>query len=813
MSERIPIYYTFGNHQHWVDFHWLWGYWVLGDATRDSMSFIEATGAKGCVNFDGVGYEKLAAETPEDLVEIREAVAKGLLEPVGGSYGQPYGLFQRGEANVRQLVYGVRAVRKHLGVRPKTFWEEEFYFFPQLPQMLRGVGMPYASLYFQWTWHTPEVPWEAAPVVSWQGIDGSQVLTATRNALNLHQWPEDFQILLDQLAGLGPTEVLHRGAPDAATAPGQPPLILQWLELMPSPDWMCRSELMIPMMRKLLEDPRFEVRPCTLGEYIGIVEQSGAEIPVREYAMHEVWHGMSLGKNAYNMRNLSQDCEVQAQASESLSSVLGLFGRPYAQWDVYPVWEIEEVWRELLMAQHHDNDECERLCGYVGQFSYERSLRLSEHILNRSIKLLAQRVGLSGDQALVWNPLGWERTIRIGLEDVRLGAYGWALVDAAESDALELVDTPEIRIAAPGLGTVAGFRELSYQAEGTKRTSRFQRTEQGVFEARTGRETRVERVSAYLELMPGVLEVAIEGEMERPDGGFAAGLRTTLTLPEGARIIADTAYAVEDVQPGPKRLKKYPSGDWMTSPQWFEEVSGAIYSQSFIDIVGPDGSGVLIVHRHASQWFVDGRSLICLLSMYDPWDEEHFASHIDASFYLWAHGPITHAERWRHAQEVLSPPVEEAYPVHDPYRDVVADLPPEFGTLACSAPNVAVTAFYRETGHAGRGIESYAGARMGYPYVVRLVEFDGQPADVELTLPGPVARAVKTNLLGEPEVELAPEMAEGPTGLGIVWQKVRFSMRAHEIATLMLDLEPGRKRFRDLDAHREVWATVHRVED
>jgi alpha-mannosidase len=36
-------------------------------------------------------------------------------------------------------------------------------------------------------------------------------------------------------------------------------------------------------------------------------------------------------------------------------------------------------------------------------------------------------------------------------------------------------------------------------------------------------------------------------------------------------------------------------------------------------------------------------------------------------------------------------------------------------------------------------------------------------------------------------------------------------MRPYEIATLYLDLELGRKVARDLDAHRSVWATVHRV--
>src|SRR5262245_58127734 len=103
-----PLYYTFGNHMHWVDMPWLWGYDVLPSSVRDMLALCAATGARGNVNFDAVGYEKLAAESPEALAELRDAIVRGNIEVVGGSYGQPYGLFQGGESNVRQRVFGAR---------------------------------------------------------------------------------------------------------------------------------------------------------------------------------------------------------------------------------------------------------------------------------------------------------------------------------------------------------------------------------------------------------------------------------------------------------------------------------------------------------------------------------------------------------------------------------------------------------------------------------------------------------------------------------------------------------------------------------
>jgi alpha-mannosidase len=145
---------------HWVDMEWLWGYDVLPGSVRDMLRICDETGAKGCVNFDAVGYEKMASECPEELELLRQAVRAGRIEIVGASYAQPYGLFHGPESNIRQRIYGLRTCMRLFGVQPTTFWEEEFDFFPQLPQILKKCGFDAASLFFQWTWHTPELPKE-----------------------------------------------------------------------------------------------------------------------------------------------------------------------------------------------------------------------------------------------------------------------------------------------------------------------------------------------------------------------------------------------------------------------------------------------------------------------------------------------------------------------------------------------------------------------------------------------------------------------------------------------------------------------------
>ena len=100
---------------------------------------------------------------------------------------------------------------------------------------------------------------------------------------------------------------------------------------------------------------------------------------------------------------------------------------------------------------------------------------------------------------------------------------------------------------------------------------------------------------------------------------------------------------------------------------------------------------------------------------------------------------------------------------------------------------------------------------MSYPYILRLIELDAQATTAQVRVAGPVAAAYRTNLLGEIVEPLAATPAQAPSADAIAWSTLAVALRPHEIATIYLDLELGRKVSRDLDAHRSVWATVHRV--
>jgi alpha-mannosidase len=891
-TTRRPLFFTFGNHMHWVDMQWLWGYHVLPGSVRDMLHLVKETGARGNVNFDAVGYEKMAAESPDALDELRAGVKKGDIEPVGCSYGQPYGLFQGGESNIRQLTYGVRSTQRLLGVRPRAFWEEEFYFFPQLPQLLTQCGYTGACLFFQWTWHTPELPKETAPIILWEGIDGSRLPALPRNDLNLHQWPEDFDGVLDRVASM----------PADAAAPA----IVQWLELMPSKDWMCRSEVLLPRLRELMTDGRFDVRPGTVSDLIRALTSptrqrglSTPQIPVRAYTMDDVWHGMTLGKNADEHPRASRNAERSILIAEAASATASLFGRPYASWDVYPTWELDEAWRECLAAQHHDNHECEGLCGFVGHRQFRNAEVGAEEVLGRAAWLLARRAGLPSNAGLVINPHGWAAPIDGYVHnDARHSGpkkappFGYSTLPRAHAkpsrvrfartkDSVTLSRGRASCTVSTRTGCITALAAGARRIEGDgirlldlsfyKNSKRFHATPRQVrVEADQASDVlRVTRsfpggivLSTFISIPASAdaihAVVHFEGRDEpgdtlRPDPGLNNALQATFHMGDAAfETIADNPLSVSSVCGGGDVRRKYPTADWMTSPQWFESVKDPFTAATFVDLVDPrTGDGLLVCHDGAQQWFRNEHGVRVVLTAYDPWDEGRYSASGGWSsgtrFRLAPHGTITNAQRITAAQEAheLSQDLFglEAQPVGGGTAyGVEQDIPPVFGPLeVCDAPNVLAHAFFRESMKSGEHLPDWAGHRMfeesegacDHPFVVRLVEWNGEPARVRLKLAGKVAMAAKTNLMGEVGTKGNGTLAgtswlkvrhpvdppawgkEGGKSLkfrgkAITWSEVEFEMRPREVATVYADMVMGRKEFRDLDAKRKVWATTHK---
>jgi alpha-mannosidase len=608
---------------------------------------------------------------------------------------------------------------------------------------------------------------------------------------------------------------------------------------------MCRAELIAPRMKEIASQPEFDIRYVTLSEFLSMAT---GEEPVLAYTLDDVFHGMSIGKNGDVVRTLSKQAENQLLSAETVALVSGMLGRPYAQWDVYPEWELRQAWRDLLLAQHHDVDECEGLCGDVGKLYYRNSLELSRLVLERNLKHIAARV--SGDAELVvFNPLGWSvsgcvtatvpadrvkpaiqddagrtlpvqtlssdgenavvcfpvqevpsvgyRACRFVDDDVRHTPQVTTVQDA---DAVELRN-PQIQVRIDRrTGVIASLRSVASGAEFVREDvplnalhlpfgDRVYRSQEGVQSVQVEQAGPV-LASAVVEGMVGevvwfrsqvrlhALSPHVEVEtylrfLQRPEPSMMRSLQTDIAARlERTEIWHDHPFAVTPVRAEGVYRKKYPTGDWMTSPQFFEEVVNPFTGLNFVLLT--DGTrGLQYLHAGNQGFLRDGDIVRNILFMYDAWDEENWVREVTLRYAYrpWDNVPARHV-LLREAIAFNRPPMAV-------YRDKAVDavLPPSMSFVQVEG-DVVLSAFYRE----------------GEWCVLRAYEVNGAHTRARFTFFGAVEQAERVNmLLREP----SPLPVEGST--------VSVAFRPHEIVTLRLLLEKARKQYRPLDDYRNVW--------
>ena len=136
-----------------------------------------------CLEIEPETWDTVLVKTPEDYENFRKIVTDKRVEFTNPAYAQPYCYNVSGESIIRQFAYGIKSIRRHFPeVEFVTYSVEEPCFTSSLPQILNQFGFKYAVLKCPNTcWGGYTAPY-GGELVNWIGPDGSSILTVPRYA-------------------------------------------------------------------------------------------------------------------------------------------------------------------------------------------------------------------------------------------------------------------------------------------------------------------------------------------------------------------------------------------------------------------------------------------------------------------------------------------------------------------------------------------------------------------------------------------------------------------------------------------------------
>lgn len=362
---------------------------------------------RAVLELDGHAYEDMARRMPEAVDQMREALATGRLEIANGTYGQPLAQTVGGESLLRHFYYGLAAVEDALGVRVDSYLAQEPQFFAQLPQVLAGFGYRGALLRTHWAPFGTDPAADAA-VVRWRGPDGSELLTVPRYTFMAYDYlePEHEDIPHGGITGL----VVHSWDSDRVQAFMQEarahgvvhPLISRVADLKqpesPLPDAVARAA-------------RGELHFVTFREYLDLPHQ---EAPTVTYGPDDIPSTIPWGLGGDRLQRETARAEAAALTAERLDALAFVLGRPSEE------ARLEEAWKWLLIAQHHDLHVCGpstslrhgRATFDVGCDMARGCRQLADETAGRALDYLAAQVDTSwvqGTPVAIFNPNPWRR--------------------------------------------------------------------------------------------------------------------------------------------------------------------------------------------------------------------------------------------------------------------------------------------------------------------------------------------------------------------------------------------------------------------
>jgi alpha-mannosidase len=341
-------------------------------------------------------YDYVRHDYPVLFEGIKERVAEGRWEPIGGMWVEADCNLSGAESLARQFLLGRAFFRKHFGSEadsPVLWLPDVFGYSAALPQLIKQAGLDYFfTIKIGWNQYN-RLPYDS---FWWEGLDGTRVLThfstTTENdadrasTYNAPARPEDVRRTWThfQQKELQQEVLMTFGYGDGGGGPTREMLEnLRELQAFPS----------MPQVRQ---------RPA-LDFFRDLERDSGSRLPTWNGELYLEYHRGTYTTQGRNKR-ANRQSEVLLHDAEFLASYAALLDPNYQ----YPAEILQQAWQLVCLNQFHDIIPGSSIGQvYVDsqqQYAEVRQLAAAAH--DGALDVIADHVG--GD-VLIVNPTSFVR--------------------------------------------------------------------------------------------------------------------------------------------------------------------------------------------------------------------------------------------------------------------------------------------------------------------------------------------------------------------------------------------------------------------
>jgi alpha-mannosidase len=286
---------------------------------------------------------------PEDRAELRDLIAAGRAEIVGGAYNEPNTNLTSAESTIRNIIYGLGHQRDVLGADPSVAWAlDAFGHDPGYPGLMAAAGMTGSAWargpFHQWgPWRTvgDNTRMQFPSEFEWISPDGQGLLTSYMANHYGAGW------VIHQAADLeaAKQEALGQLALLAPVAATRNVLLPVGADHVIPPRWATAVHRDFAA--------RYVWPRCVTGlprEFFAAVRAEAAEhgiwLTPQTRDMNPVYPGKDV--SYIDTKQAQRAAEVAVSDGERLATLAWLAGAGY------PAESLDKAWRQLVFGAHHD---------------------------------------------------------------------------------------------------------------------------------------------------------------------------------------------------------------------------------------------------------------------------------------------------------------------------------------------------------------------------------------------------------------------------------------------------------------------------